>query len=92
MRLLRRVFFFTTMNDWRTVEMPGAGVAPSSEHYAAAIAAINHAIGTCPGTELPPLGQDREYEDWVAEHARYAVSGIGAGCQLSLMVGDVRYC
>jgi hypothetical protein len=54
--------------------MPARGTLPTSEQVAAAVAAVEHGMETCPGTELPPLGQDREYEAWVAEYARFAVS------------------
>jgi hypothetical protein len=62
-----------TMDNWRTVTMPTRGALPTTEQISAAIAAIEHGMETCPGAELPPLGQDREYEVWVAEYARFAV-------------------
>ena len=77
----------TIMSDWRTIEMPGANEAPAERHYAAAIAVIQHAMETRPGTELPPLGQDREHEDWVAEHARYAVSPRWYALPAGLLIG-----
>jgi hypothetical protein len=52
------------MDNWKTVAMPTRGVLPTPEQYAAAIAAIEYGMERCPGTALPPLGQDLEYEIW----------------------------
>lgn len=72
--------------------MPVHGAVPSPEQYAAAIAAIQHAIETSPGLELPPLGQDRQHEDWVAGHARYAVSVVLAQYYACPVIGHNRCC
>lgn len=64
------------MSNWRTIALPGPDGVMSDEQFAAMIAAIAHAITTRPGATLPPLGQDREFEEWVAEYARFAVSRL----------------